>query len=379
MGCVTDIVETYLSGVTISELARQNNVSRQTIRNKLKKASVWKNKKKTTAFAFITKKQLSKLLDEYSINKIASMYNITHGTVTERANKFNLTHRKKRVSHNKIISPSRNVLEQKYALENKPLIKIAKEYDVSINVVTRWMKDLNIPFREKSETQRIVMRKYNDGFFNKHGYYPQSRKSVLKKMIKTKTERGTLHPPHHRDGYRYEQDTLLDFLNTHGGNFIRNDYSILGTKELDFVDFKKKLAFEYCGTYWHHDGIPRMNKTYHYSKYKECLEKGFKLVTIFSDEWLYNTDIKEKVLNILVGMHEKRMTDGLREYISNNRFESPLILKSLGFQNVREIQPDYTILYKHDMKHRKPKETLSECSGEYFRVWDCGYIEWTRL
>lgn len=85
-------------------------------------------------------------------------------------------------------------------------------------------------------------------------------------------------------------------LSTH---IIQNDKSIINPYELDIVLPELKIAVEYCGLYWH-SSVQGKNIDYHYNKMKLANNKGYRLITIFEDEWIYKKDIvKSRLANIL--------------------------------------------------------------------------------
>lgn len=77
-----------------------------------------------------------------------------------------------------------------------------------------------------------------------------------------------------------------------------NDRKILGGKEIDIVIPSKKLAIEYNGLFWHSD----VNKddNYHIEKTKESESKGYRMIHVFSDEWINKKEVvKSRLLNIV--------------------------------------------------------------------------------
>ena len=65
----------------------------------------------------------------------------------------------------------------------------------------------------------------------------------------------------------------------------------LGSWELDIVVPSKKVAIEFCGLYWH--GEDHKDRMYHQDKMKKAEALGYRLVTVFCDEW---RDSPKKVL-----------------------------------------------------------------------------------
>lgn len=133
------------------------------------------------------------------------------------------------------------------------------------------------------------------------------------------------------------QREIVEFLKQHNfNNIIVNDRQTIKPKELDIFLPDLNVAIEYCGLYWHSDSHPRASKWYHFNKYKECKDKGIRLLTIFEDEWLYSKDIvKQKILNILGSnnkekLHARKTTiveiDDLttcQEFFNKNHIQGP--------------------------------------------------------
>lgn len=81
---------------------------------------------------------------------------------------------------------------------------------------------------------------------------------------------------------------------------ISGDRRILQGKELDVFIPEYKLAFEYCGLYWHSEARWRIHPGYHYDKMIECKNQGIRLITIFEDEWKDSQEcVKSKIKKLL--------------------------------------------------------------------------------
>ena len=74
--------------------------------------------------------------------------------------------------------------------------------------------------------------------------------------------------------------------------------------ELDFYIPSKNLAIECNGVYWHDSN--HKPKEYHFNKWKECRDKGVKLISIWEDWYINNQDIVSDIilrnLNIYQGV-----------------------------------------------------------------------------
>jgi hypothetical protein len=78
-----------------------------------------------------------------------------------------------------------------------------------------------------------------------------------------------------------------------------NDKSIINPYELDVVNTSKKIAIEYCGMFWHAETFGQKSRDYHQKKFNMCLDKGYKLITIFE------SDNQKKVESLLNSLHGK--------------------------------------------------------------------------
>ena len=105
------------------------------------------------------------------------------------------------------------------------------------------------------------------------------------------------------------EDELYTFIKSICDNTVRNDRTIISPYELDVVIKDKKIAIEYCGLYWHSECRGKDNN-YHLNKLNMCNDMGYRLITIFEDEWVSKNDIvKDKLRNILVKKHSKVNVD----------------------------------------------------------------------
>lgn len=92
---------------------------------------------------------------------------------------------------------------------------------------------------------------------------------------------------------------LFDFIKQYFDDIENRNRTIIKPLELDIVIPSKKIAIEYCGLYWHSE-LSGKSKYYHLDKLERCNKEGYRLITIFEDEWLYKKDIvKNMLLNIL--------------------------------------------------------------------------------
>lgn len=103
---------------------------------------------------------------------------------------------------------------------------------------------------------------------------------------------------YNHDGRSLGERQLYDYVATLAPDARSSDRDLIGPKELDIVIPSHKLAIEYGGLYWHSE--VHKNAEYHKSKMDEANAAGYRLITIFEDEWNNRSDhIKTKLQHIL--------------------------------------------------------------------------------
>lgn len=122
----------------------------------------------------------------------------------------------------------------------------------------------------------------------------------------------------------YGEEAITKILEHYGFKCVLQDRKILEGKELDIVIPSHKVAIEFCGLYFHSreillsrvDKLKRISEKekqkrrkrinwYHRDKLDLCQKKGYRLLTVFSDEWnLKKTIVLDRILSAL-GKFEK--------------------------------------------------------------------------
>jgi G:T-mismatch repair DNA endonuclease (very short patch repair protein) len=93
---------------------------------------------------------------------------------------------------------------------------------------------------------------------------------------------------------------LSNYIKSLGFVVVENDRTIIKPLELDIVIPEKKIAIEYCGLFWHGETKGKHNK-YHLNKLGKCESEGYRLITIFEDEWANKQDIVKSRLKYILG------------------------------------------------------------------------------
>jgi hypothetical protein len=113
-----------------------------------------------------------------------------------------------------------------------------------------------------------------------------------------------------KNAISYPQQQIAAFIrNIYSGELIENDRSVFGggrsAKQLDIYLPEMKLAFEFCGLYWHAESnIPE--KKYHQEKMLFAKQQGIRLVTIFGDEWFQKKTICENRIRTILNVQPRR-------------------------------------------------------------------------
>jgi len=82
--------------------------------------------------------------------------------------------------------------------------------------------------------------------------------------------------------YSKPEEFIKKILDDENIEYDFRNRKIISPYELDFVIPNMCIAIEVCGLYWHSEKF--IDKNYHIKKLELCAEKGYDLITIFSDE-----------------------------------------------------------------------------------------------
>ena len=98
---------------------------------------------------------------------------------------------------------------------------------------------------------------------------------------------------------------VAEYVSSLGFSIFSNDRSLIYPLELDIVIPELKIAIEYNGVYWHSDKFK--DKFYHINKTNAAKAKGYQLIQIFEDEWLYNQEVVKSMLRHKLGCTTKKV------------------------------------------------------------------------
>lgn len=99
-----------------------------------------------------------------------------------------------------------------------------------------------------------------------------------------------------------EQSDLCNFIKSVTNlPILQNDRKLISPLELDIVIPDKKIAIEYCGSIWHSTRFGK-DSNYHANKLKQCNDIGYRLITVYDDEWKEKRTICESRLRYILGV-----------------------------------------------------------------------------
>jgi hypothetical protein len=87
----------------------------------------------------------------------------------------------------------------------------------------------------------------------------------------------------------------------------QGDRSLINPWELDMLFPDHKIAVEYCGLYWHSEASSGKTKDYHQNKMNLVEKLGWRLITIFSDEWTFKKQIVKSRLRHIFQMSARKV------------------------------------------------------------------------
>lgn len=105
----------------------------------------------------------------------------------------------------------------------------------------------------------------------------------------------------------YPEYCLQQWIKEFEPTVVANDRTIISPKELDIVIPYKKIAIEYHGLAWHCEVRGNKGKTYHLDKLTQCQAQGYRVVQIFSNEWLTQQALVKSRLKAMLG-HSQRIS-----------------------------------------------------------------------
>ena len=103
---------------------------------------------------------------------------------------------------------------------------------------------------------------------------------------------------------KWEQE-VYDFIVSLGIGAEHSNREILEGREIDIYLPEEHIGIECDGLRWHNE--THKPKNYHLEKTMACEEKGVRLIHIFEDEWVHNSEIWKSMLRNMFGKIDDRI------------------------------------------------------------------------
>ena len=110
------------------------------------------------------------------------------------------------------------------------------------------------------------------------------------------------------------------------------------------TSFSQHIGIECDGLRWHNE--THKPKNYHLEKTKACEEKGVRLIHIFEDEWVYNSEIWKSMLRNMFGKTENRIYARNCEVREVNAREKRRFLKHNHIQGNAQSRYSYGLFHE---------------------------------
>lgn len=212
----------------------------------------------------------------------------------------------------------------------------------------------------------IIKNKIKVTCLEKYGTeFASQNQDVINKQIATTISRYGVFPYRKTSGK--DEVRLRKWLESFGYDFPSN-YSILSGKEIDLYSDELKLGIEYCGIYWHNEDSPEpRDRNYHLNKYRGCLEKDIRLITIFSDEFINRENQVKNFLKSVLGKFDTRLFARKCECIEIDRRAGAEFIEENHILGCKVMSKAYFgLIYENKLvgvtslrfHHRKSKEIV---------------------
>lgn len=173
------------------------------------------------------------------------------------------------------------------------------------------------------------------------------------------------------------ENELRDFIRELGFEPEKNR-TVLDGLELDIYIPQKKIAIEFNGVYWHSSKFK--SPKYHFSKFKQCLDAGIQLITIWEDQWQNKKDICKEIIRSKLGIYDQRIYARKCKVVSVDSKQTTKFMDRYHIQgkaqgSIRlglEYNGEIVCLMTFGKKRSSMMGTREKTEGEYELVRFCG-------
>ena len=268
------------------------------------------------------------IVKEYSkygstISSLARKYSTSNATVRSWLKKYNIDIKPHSIAskeanslHKNNVKPSKEEFENLYNRSN--IKELERYYKVSQSTIYEWIDLFCLERRSHSESCQIGKNKqfssirFSKEFLENEYASVKTKRNLAEKLnvsnsyIKKLFTEYSIETKEDSVNRSKAENDLFNFVvsNFPNDDIESNNRSIIYPYELDIVNHTKKIAIEYCGIYWHSEYSSGKPSNYHFKKFKECKDKGYKLITVFETDDIEK--IKSLILKVM-GKTDKRI------------------------------------------------------------------------
>jgi len=179
----------------------------------------------------------------------------------------------------------KKVREESFKVENKDYV-ICK-------VCGKKLKQINFTH---VNTHGLTISQYNQKF----NFIVNNVSENSKEKLRLSYSKGLAN--HERISQSKAEIKISDFLNKNNIIHKNNSKNTIKGFEIDIFSIDKNIGIEYNGNFFHTEFGGKKDKNYHLNKTRLMNDKGYKLIHIFEDEFLYKKEIVfsklESIFNI---------------------------------------------------------------------------------
>ena len=299
--------EHHLQNQEIREKQKQTNVLRYGAKNPLQNQEIREKQKQT-------------VLEKYGVKNIGLHTDTKDKVRQTNLEKFGTEYASQNL---KIKDKVRQTNLEKFGTEYALQSPIIREQMTQTNMKKYGVKHAsqNLEIKEKTKQTNIRLygrNNYNQKEMSSDTFLILQNKSAFVELFETKSMAeismllNVSYPTIQRYCQNYNIDlpsstyetAILSFLKQYNISYQLHNRKLIAPLEIDIILPDYKIGIEFCGLYWHSECI-QPNKKYHLNKLRQMNAIGYRLITIFEDEWLYKRDIIERRLLNFVGLSEK--------------------------------------------------------------------------
>jgi transposase len=247
-----------------------------------------------------------------TISQLARDFNVSNPVMRSWLKHYNIalkSHKEASTQANnrkKVLVPCKDTLQSLY--QTMSLKGLENHYQVGQQTIYEWLDTHDVELKSLSEACSIAkVQRWNEMIPTKEQFVEEYGKTRNLKHLETVFDLSATSIKRLVKEYNIETikpwrsaaeiQLHLDLLSTTGLDWQHSNRTIINPYELDIVCHDKKLAIEYCGLYWHSESNGSKSRDYHLKKLESCQAKGYDLITIFESDPIAKVlaSIKRKV------------------------------------------------------------------------------------